>query len=76
MCRRVDPLDFHVPDEIWEAIVPKPYQNRVVCISCFDKFASVKGIQYAKHLNKEVCFIGEMAHLSFVIKSRHEPVCE
>ena len=42
VCHRIDKFDFFVPDEIWESIVPKEYQDHIVCLSCFDEFAKSK----------------------------------
>ena len=65
-----------MPDDVWESIVPKPFQTRVVCLDCFDKFASAKGIHYAEHLDKETYFVGEMAVFTLRIKDISKPVCE
>jgi len=68
VCGRIDKFDFHVPDEIWEAIVPLEYRNRVVCLSCFDKFAYHKKINYAPYLTT-LYFAGECAAFRFCVES-------
>ena len=73
VCQRPDILDFHVPDDIWESIVTTPYQNKVVCLNCFDKFASRKRIHYVDSLKKEMFFAGEMGCLILNIVSDNEP---
>jgi len=67
VCGNRDKFDFHVTEEIWSEIVPLQYQNRVVCLSCFDDFAKEKGIQYKDALD-ELCFAGDMENLNFHIK--------
>jgi len=37
-------IGFHVPDEIWNAVVPKGIN--IVCLACFDEMAQAKGIKY------------------------------
>ena len=51
VCGHVDKFDFHVPDNIWETIVPEKYVNRVVCLACFDDFATEKDIDYSKYID-------------------------
>ena len=67
-CGRRDKFDFHVPDEVWEAVVPLRLRNRVVCLACFDGFACRKGINYASHL-QALCFAGDRASFSFEVAS-------
>ena len=65
-------FDFGVPDDIWEQIVPPDLRHRVVCISCFDSFASHKGIRYAASMRKEIYFVGDMANMLFIRGSTQE----
>jgi len=58
VCGRPDMVYYHLPDELWAAIVPGRYRNRVVCLSCLDSFAVEKKIDYAACL-QECCFVGE-----------------
>lgn len=66
VCGHPDKFNYNVPDIIWEAIVPYEFQNRVVCLACFDKFAYQKGINYACHLHT-LYFAGDMASFRFVV---------
>ena len=59
-CGRVDHFDFHVPDDIWNAIVPPPLRNRVVCLNCFDRYAKEMGVDYADYI-KDLYFAGDRA---------------
>lgn len=68
VCGRWDKFDFTVPDDIWEAVVPPPFRNRVVCLSCFDDFAYEKGIDYAHSLSA-LHFAGDKASFSFQVAS-------
>jgi len=47
-CGCPDKFDFNVPDEMWRGIVPREYRHGVVCLDCFDSFASEKGIDYSE----------------------------
>ncbi len=47
VCGCRDKFDFHVPDHIWENIIPEKYQNKVVCLACFDDFASKRKVDYS-----------------------------
>jgi len=67
VCGCADKFDFHVIEDIWMKVVPEKYQNRVVCLSCFDKFAKEKGIKYKDALS-ELCFAGDNHCLEFTIK--------
>lgn len=64
VCGYRDKFDFHVPDEIWQQVVPLKYQNRVVCLACFDDFAKKKGVDYSTAL-KELCFAGDIVSFQF-----------
>lgn len=50
MCGRPDKFDFQVPDDIWRLIVPPKYQTKVVCLACFDDFATARDIDYSMSL--------------------------
>jgi len=67
VCGAADKFDFHVPDDLWAAIVPPPYRNRVVCLYCFDEFAAERGVDYSRAV-AELCFAGRKA--SFVFEAR------
>lgn len=63
-CGNQDKFDFDVPNEIWLTVVPHHLRNRVVCLSCFDDFAQMRGIEYAAHVSA-LHFAGEGAALIF-----------
>ena len=71
VCGRVDRMNFDVPDKVWKRVVPKPFRNEVVCLPCFDFFASAKGVDYSMDIG-EVMFVGEAAYFDFDITSRHK----
>ena len=73
VCRRPDKFNFHVPDEVWAAIVPPEFQHRAVCLGCFDQYAHRKGINYAQSLSL-LCFAGRRASFSFEIVTAVEIV--
>lgn len=67
VCGYRDKFDFHVDDETWHKIVPPKYQERVVCLACFDDFAKEKDINYEVQL---ICFAGNKESISFSV-DRH-----
>ncbi|GEA17514.1 hypothetical protein E306M_06480 [Moorella sp. E306M] len=64
VCGCRDKFDFDVPDEVWQAVVPPKYQNRVVCLACFDDFAKKKEVDYSASI-QELYFAGDKAGLTF-----------
>ena len=47
-CWRFNPVGFSVPDEVWNRVVPEEFRNRVLCIMCFDYFATEHGVDWAQ----------------------------
>ena len=37
--------DFKIPNDVWITVIPSEYQNKVVCVECFGKFACEKQIE-------------------------------
>jgi hypothetical protein len=64
VCRCPDKFDFHVPDSVWNQVVPRQFLNKVVCLGCFDKFAYEKQIDYAGSLDV-LYFAGDRAIFRF-----------
>lgn len=62
VCGVPDKFNFNVPNEVWAAVVPPEYLNRVVCLFCFDELARQRGVAYAKTIS-EVWFAGDQATL-------------
>jgi hypothetical protein len=50
VCWNADGFSFHVPDDVWSAVVPEGLQNHVVCLMCFDRFAAMARIDYLDSL--------------------------
>lgn len=69
VCGHADGLNFHVPDVAWKDVVPNRWQNRVVCLRCFDEFAMQKGIDYIPLL-QAVYFVGEYRSFELVAVRR------
>ena len=67
-CGRPDKFDFHVPDEVWAAVVPPELVTRVVCLFCFDEFAKRSGVSYAHHIER-LYFAGDRASLIFAVEA-------
>ena len=74
VCGQTDGIDFKVRDDIWTLVVPKRWQNRVVCLRCFDQFAYKKGVDYVPFLTS-LCFSGTQASFELsVVNSDAIPV--
>ena len=69
VCGCRDKFDFHVPDFVWASVVPEKYQNRVVCLACFDDFAKKKEVDYSTHL-KTLYFAGRKVSFQFCVTSK------
>jgi hypothetical protein len=63
-CGNEDKFDFKVPNDVWANVVPAHLRNRVVCLQCFDRFASERGIEYARSL-RALYFAGDRAAFEF-----------
>ena len=63
-CGREDKFDFHVPNAIWEAVVPEWLQCHVVCLGCFDDLAAVAGVDYTPYIDT-LYFAGDQATFTF-----------
>jgi len=45
VCSSPDQADFNATDVTWKTVVPIKYQNKVVCVKCFGKFACEKQVE-------------------------------
>ena len=64
VCKCPDKFDFSVPDQLWRKVVPTGYQSGVVCLDCFDAFASEKQIDYSDSI-EVLYFAGDKATFRF-----------
>ena len=64
VCGCKDKFDFHVPETLWQRVVPESHRNQVVCLSCFDEFAYRQGIDYSGEV-ETLYFAGNAANLIF-----------
>jgi len=67
VCGCRDKFNFNVPDEVWEKVVPPKFQNRVVCLACFDDFAKEKEVDYSTSL-ESLYFAGDRVTFEFSIR--------
>lgn len=67
-CGAQDAFNFNVSDSVWEKVVPKALLRKVVCLACFDKFASQRGIDYRRNL-RVLYFVGRQASFTFRVAS-------
>jgi hypothetical protein len=75
VCWHADGFNFNVPGWLWETVVPVDLRDHVVCLRCFDDFATAKGIDYQEHLDAELFFFGERAALVLRIERRAKNSC-
>lgn len=45
-CWRENPLGFSVPDGVWRAAVPTRHRSHVLCLLCFDSYATRRGVDW------------------------------
>ena len=64
VCGNRDKFNFYIDDDVWKRVIPNKFQNRVVCLACFDDFAKEKEIDYTTSL-KSLSFTGEDVVLFF-----------
>lgn len=57
VCGCRDKFNFDVDDGIWREVVPMKFQNRVVCLACFDDFAKKREVEYSTSIHS-LCFVG------------------
>lgn len=49
-CQRISPVGFHVPNEIWEAVVHPHFCNSILCLFCFASRADEKLIMWERDI--------------------------
>lgn len=54
VCKCEDKFNYYVPDALWREIVAEEYQDKVVCLPCFDEFARKRRIIIQ---SRSTCFI-------------------
>lgn len=64
VCGCADGFNFQAPQHVWDTVVPEKYRTRVVCLSCFDRFAKEIGTHYAGLLS-EIWFAGDRTTMKF-----------
>lgn len=47
MCHRVNPVQFHVPPDVWLASVPEEFEDKPLCILCFADLADERLVPWA-----------------------------
>lgn len=70
VCGLPSEICFHVPDDVWSAVVPLHLQGFVVCLTCFDIMAKKSDIAYADKLCREAYFVGERGGFTFHVAHR------
>jgi hypothetical protein len=71
VCSCEEKFNFHVPDDLWEKVVPEAYRQKVVCLSCFDSFARDRDVNYANAIG-DLYFAGDKASLKFEPESARD----
>jgi len=72
VCKTRDKFNFDVPDSIWKTVVPQKYQNKVVCLSCFDDFASKKNVDIRSAIENLLYFVGDSVVYEFELVDSYE----
>lgn len=67
-CGVRDGFNFNVSDSVWTKVVPKRLANKVVCLACFDRFASLRGVDYRRNV-RVLYFAGRQATFTFRVAS-------
>jgi hypothetical protein len=67
-CGRPDKFEYHVPDDIWQRVVPNALRKRNVCLVCFDDFAAIGRVNFARHLTISLRFLGDAATFEFQLR--------
>ena len=71
VCGRPDKFDFNLPDAVWRSCLPEQYWNRVVCLYCFDEYASIQEVDYTTDLNS-LYFAGKQVAICFITEPPQE----
>ena len=69
-CGKRDKFNFHVPDDVWDTVVPLDLRSLVVCLECFDGFAASAKVSYADSIDVDFYFVGDAATLLMQIQNR------
>ena len=50
LCYQINVVGFHVPTDVWAAVIPENVRNRVVCLSCFTRLADEKLVEWDRDI--------------------------
>ena len=45
-CWRENAVGFSVPNDVWRAVVPARHIENVLCLTCFDRYATARGVDW------------------------------
>ena len=62
LCYQINVVGFHVPGDVWAAVVPECAQNGVVCLPCFARLADEKLVPWDRDI--EFLPVSLATHLS------------
>lgn len=46
LCFDIIRVGFHVPNEIWQKVVLRGYEQETICLKCFTRIADEKSIKW------------------------------
>lgn len=49
-CHRYSPFHFHVPDHIWEKVVPERWRNDILCLDCFARMGDERLVEWSEDI--------------------------
>ena len=50
LCWQINVVGFHVPDDVWTAVVPPEVRERIVCLPCFARLADEKLVPWDRDI--------------------------
>jgi len=50
LCHEVSRVGFWVPDKVWNQAVHPHYQNSILCLRCFTRWADERSVEWDKEI--------------------------
>ena len=68
-CWRENAVGFSVPNDVWRAVVPARHIENVLCLTCFDRYATARGVDWTAR----GCDLYAVSGVRFTATSRSRP---
>ena len=69
VCHKISPVGFHVPNELWDAVVHPQFNNSILCLNCFISYADEKLARWDTVI--KFYPVSLAAHLEVIERVRH-----